>query len=610
MSYEVLTLKYRPKTFADLVGQRTVAETLQRAVSSGRVANAYLFCGSRGVGKTSSARILAKALNCPDAREGEPCNVCEICRAISVGEDLDVIEIDGASNRGIDDVRGIRDNAGYVPSRSRYKIYIIDEVHMLTVPAFNALLKVLEEPPPHVKFIFATTDPNDLPDTILSRCQRHEFRRISVEDIVERLRDICAREGIEAEDAALRALATRSEGGLRDSVSALDQVVSYAGPQVRLSDLEAAIGMLPQERVSAVFSAMVEGRLADLVAELDGAFWGGFDPHDLLDALTGIVREMMVYLAAPERHEGGPRRERLDRHAGAMNLDRALYALRVLLNASGDMKRNGHERVMLEMACIKVARSSAMLPVEDLLARLDGAAPPPPADPGPRRAPEAPSAAPAAPPRRETPRWQPPDSGARRAGGPRAEASDSGPAAALAEAPPRPAPRAPAPRDPEPAPPPRAAEPPVAPHVEPPAAAPTPRAEPPAPAAPSCDIATLRESWKALVAIVAGHSRPMSVSLDQARPLAIADGRVELEVPAGRSFVLDQLGSSAFDRAFGEATGRVLGVTLGARIVEGAAPEPGAVTKKNVHEDPAVQKFIQHFDGGITSVEFEDGQGV
>src|SRR5688572_22867795 len=223
VAYQPFALKYRPKTFGDVVGQEHVATTLKNALREGRVANAFLFTGSRGVGKTSMARILAKALNCPNVAEAEPCNACEVCAAVSIGEDIDVLEIDGASNRGIDEIRQIRDNVQYLPARSRHKIYIIDEVHMLTAAAFNALLKTLEEPPSHVKFIMATTEFQDVPETIVSRCQRFDFRRITVDDLVRRLRQICQAEGIEAEEAALSAIAEKSEGGLRDSISLLDQ---------------------------------------------------------------------------------------------------------------------------------------------------------------------------------------------------------------------------------------------------------------------------------------------------------------------------------------------------------------------------------------------------
>ena len=220
-SYIVLARKWRPQTFADLVGQQHIAVTLQNAIAQNRVAHAFLFTGSRGVGKTSTARIFAKALNCAKAPVSEPCNACQSCLEITDGHSMDVIEIDGASNRGINEIREVLDAVRYAPSRDRYKIYIIDEVHMLTTEAFNALLKTLEEPPPHVIFIFATTDPNKIPITIVSRCQRYDFKRIQTDDLVEHLSKIAQSEHIDFEESALRLIARTARGGVRDALSAI-----------------------------------------------------------------------------------------------------------------------------------------------------------------------------------------------------------------------------------------------------------------------------------------------------------------------------------------------------------------------------------------------------
>jgi DNA polymerase-3 subunit gamma/tau len=219
--YLVFARKYRPLRFEEVVGQAHIATTLQNAVKNDRVGHAYLFCGSRGVGKTTMARILAAALNCEKGPTADPCGACTSCRAIATGDDLDVIEIDGASNRGIDQIRELRQNLGYAPARSRCKIYYIDEVHMLTPPAFNALLKSLEEPPSHVKFIFSTTDPQQLPDTVKSRCQRFDFHRISDAEIIKHLRFVCEKEGLEPEKGSLECVARSARGSMRDALSLL-----------------------------------------------------------------------------------------------------------------------------------------------------------------------------------------------------------------------------------------------------------------------------------------------------------------------------------------------------------------------------------------------------
>src|SRR3954454_5755500 len=241
--YTVLARRYRPQTFADLVGQEPVARALANALEGNRVAHAYLFTGARGVGKTSAARILAKALNCVTGPTPTPCDACDPCRSITAGEDVDVLEIDGASNRGIDEVRELRANARSRPTaRSRYKIYIIDEVHMLTREAFNALLKTLEEPPPHVKFIFATTEVQRIPVTILSRCQRFDFLGIGVPRIVERLRQVVAAEGMEADDEALELVARRAGGSMRDAQSLLDQLLAFGEARLTVQHVHQLLG--------------------------------------------------------------------------------------------------------------------------------------------------------------------------------------------------------------------------------------------------------------------------------------------------------------------------------------------------------------------------------
>ena len=242
MSYQVLARKWRPQVFEDVVGQGHITRTLQNAITSGRLAHAFLFSGPRGVGKTTTARILAKALNCDQGPTPTPCGKCDSCIETAAGTAVDVVEIDGASNRGIEHIRELREAVKYAPVGGKYKVYVIDEVHMLTNEAFNALLKTLEEPPPHVIFIFATTEPQKIPATIHSRCQRYGFKRVAVHEIIERLRTIAAAERITISDLGLARIARAAEGSMRDSLSLLDQAVSYSGLEIKDEELQATLG--------------------------------------------------------------------------------------------------------------------------------------------------------------------------------------------------------------------------------------------------------------------------------------------------------------------------------------------------------------------------------
>ena len=254
--YQVVALRYRPQAFGDLVGQGHVAQALSNAIESNRVGHAYLFTGARGVGKTSSARIFAKCLNCATGPTPTPCNECDICNSVSVGEDVDVLEIDGASNRGIDEIRQLRSNAAIRPGRGRYKIYIIDEVHMLTQQAFNALLKTLEEPPGHVKFIFCTTDPQKIPITVLSRCQRYDFSPVQPNEITNRLKEIANNEGVKASDEALQLLARRANGSMRDSQSLLEQLFSFCGDDISVEEVHQLLGTTDMSRIAELAASM------------------------------------------------------------------------------------------------------------------------------------------------------------------------------------------------------------------------------------------------------------------------------------------------------------------------------------------------------------------
>src|SRR5437867_7055321 len=258
--YQVLARKWRPQQFDEVVGQEHVTTTLKNAIEQNRLAHAYLFVGPRGIGKTSIARIFAKALNCVKGPITTPCDKCDSCREIAEGRSMDVLEIDGASNRGIDEVRELRDTVRYAPARGKFKIYIIDEVHMLSTPAFNALLKTLEEPPSHVKFFFATTEPQKVLPTILSRCQRFDLRRIPAGDIVKHLKKIAKDEKVQVDDKALAAIARGAEGGLRDAEGALDQLIAFCGDEIAEKDVLSVFGLVAHDRIAALTDALIDGK--------------------------------------------------------------------------------------------------------------------------------------------------------------------------------------------------------------------------------------------------------------------------------------------------------------------------------------------------------------
>jgi DNA polymerase-3 subunit gamma/tau len=374
-NYLVFSLKYRPQTFDEIRFQEPVRDTLKKAIENNRVAHSYLFCGPRGVGKTTTARILAKALNCVNGPTVTPCGVCASCREIAASRSMDVIEIDGASNRQIDDIRDLRENIKYTPTSGKYKVYIIDEVHMLTEFAFNALLKTLEEPPRHAKFIFATTAPHKVPSTILSRCQRFDFRKATVEELVTLLRDIARHEKVKVDEEARFAIARRAEGSIRDAETILDQMSSFRPDGITLPDVEQLLGIVPSEVFYQFAGLIREHDPAALVSFVGQVFDRGYH---VIEFFTGMVEHLRLLLAL----KLGLARDvlglssadlkKLEQQAAGFTVQQLSQTLETVVGYEESIKFTLMPRIQLEVMALKLAGLSVGV-----------AAPPPPTPPGP-----------------------------------------------------------------------------------------------------------------------------------------------------------------------------------------------------------------------------------
>ncbi len=388
MSYEVFARKYRPQTFDDLVGQPHVSRTLKNAVAQNRLAHAYLFVGPRGIGKTSTARILAKSLNCIQGPTVTPCGVCDNCREIAGGNSLDVIEIDGASNNSVEDVRQLRDNVRYAPAKGRYKIYLIDEVHMLSSAAFNALLKTLEEPPAHVKFIFATTEPQKVLPTILSRCQRFDLHRIPANLIAQHLQFIAGKEKITLEPAAAHAIARGAEGGLRDAESMLDQLVAFCGEKIGESDVLNVFGFTSEQTVIDITGRILQGETPAALELLYEQSESGKDMMRLMSDLIVYLRDLLVFKAKPDALQedvDSDTQKSLASHAELIATDRLLELIDQFAAAEGRMKWAPNKKLHFEVAIIKAIQSLGQATLDEVIENLsalrDGGRPRPPSVP-------------------------------------------------------------------------------------------------------------------------------------------------------------------------------------------------------------------------------------
>jgi DNA polymerase-3 subunit gamma/tau len=564
MPYLVLARKWRPRTFDEVVGQATVTRTLKNALASGRIGHAFLLSGARGVGKTTTARILAKALNCGkgEGPTAEPCGECASCLEITAGTSLDVQEIDGATHNGVEQVRELRESARYNPARDRFKIWIIDEVHMLSTGAFNALLKTLEEPPPRVKFIFATTEYHKIPDTILSRCQQYDFRLIPARELLAHLRQVAEGEGIEVSDDTLARLARAAEGSARDALSLFDQVLSFSGHAVKDEDVSALLGLVDRELLLAASRAVAAGDSMAALELVERLSDYGADYRNFTRELILHFREVLLLKVAPG--ESGllaqivpEERERLRPVAAALSEEDLLRIFEALAKAETDMRLAPDPRVTLEMALLKIVQMRRLLPFADLLARVERLA----------------------------------------GGGPATTTTATAPVPALAPVPSARKEVAPAPR--------------ATPRPEP---APEPPAPPPAAIVPP----TAAEGAGAILQAMLAHaqSRPsLAQALRSARVHEEGDALV-LEV-APDYFAMASMHAEEYRELARKASGRPLKVKIAAAAAEpgpaGAetAPAPADRKKEKLLEEasrePAVQEALDLFGGRVVDVRESKG---
>jgi len=540
MAYVSLYRKYRPQSFHDIVGQDHVTGTLVNAIQTGQVHHAMLFCGTRGTGKTSTARVLAKALNCVKGPTPEPCNVCDACVSITDGTNLDVTEIDAASHGSVDDARDLREKASYAPAAARYKVYIIDEAHMVTTQGFNAMLKVLEEPPEHVRFIFCTTEPHKVIEAIRSRCQRHDFRRIRTAALVQDFARICQAEGVEIEPAALELVARAADGSHRDGLSRLDQVLTFAGPKVTLADVAQVLGALPVELRFDLAEALAAHRVADVLACVERVVDAGHDLHQFSREALEHLRDLYVLRVAPASTTlvdvTAETRERLAAQAERFGPGELGRMVGIVGELYLDLRTATDQRLVVEVGLARAAVPEASLDAEALLARIErlerrlsiaateGAPAPAPAaaEPAARTAPT--PAAPAPP--------------------------------AAGDAPAKPPPAKPKPKA-------KAAEPPAEEAGWGPAET---------PAKVPVDLDLVRRSWPLVLERVQAASRVTASFLGHGRPVALEGRQLVIELPRDRKFEAEALAGRS--RQVDGVLEAVLGGGLEVRVVVGEQAGP------------------------------------
>ena len=374
MSYVVIARRWRPQQFDEIIAQEHVSKTLSNAIANNRIAHAYIFTGPRGIGKTTTARILAKALNCEKGPTPTPCNECSACLAITQGNSLDVLEIDGASNRGIDEIRNLRENIRFTPTMGKYRIYIIDEVHMLTKEAFNALLKTLEEPPSHALFIFATTEIHKVPSTILSRCQRFDFKRIPIKTIMGHLKHICDTDKIKAEEDALLQIAKKADGSMRDSQSILDQIISFSGDSIKFEDVAQALGVIHQDLYFKISDLILEKNLKEIILQTQEIFNSGYDLTEFLLGLEEHFRNILITIStgSTELIETSENYfKRYEEIAPKFNENDLIAILKIISDTTFSVKTSQQPHLKFELGLIKIAKLPSSKDIESLLDKLD-----------------------------------------------------------------------------------------------------------------------------------------------------------------------------------------------------------------------------------------------
>lgn len=375
MSYTALYRKFRPSEFEDVKGQDHIVTTLKNQIKFNRIGHAYLFCGTRGTGKTTIAKIFAKAVNCENPIDGSPCNECATCKSIHAGTSLNVIEIDAASNNGVDNIREIRDEVSYSPTEGKFKVYIIDEVHMLSIGAFNALLKTLEEPPSYVIFILATTEAHKIPITILSRCQRYDFKRISIDVITDRLKELVDKEQVEVEDKALRYIAKAGDGSLRDALSLLDQCIAfYLGKKLTYENALEVLGAVDTEVFSKILRSIIDKNIIDVIGKLEELIMQGRDLSQFVSEFTWYLRNLMLVKTSDNIEDvldvSTESLLRLKEEATMLELDVLMRYVRIFSELSNQVKYSTQKRVMIEIAFIKLCKPAMETNIDSLIDRI------------------------------------------------------------------------------------------------------------------------------------------------------------------------------------------------------------------------------------------------